>query len=141
MGKLAKEVDFQEFGDDRGHLVVMEGATSIPFEIKRIYYIYDTKKGISRGFHAHHKLKQVLVAVRGSCEMHLDNGTEKEVIVLKEPSKAIVIDTFIWREMHNFSENCVLLCLASGHYDEDDYIRCYDEFLQTVAEKNNKEDE
>ena len=87
---------------------------------------------MSRGFHAHHKLKQVLVAVRGSCDLLLDNGTVKETIVLDSPHQAIVIDTFIWREMHNFSEDCILLCLASEHYDESDYIRDYEEFRRSL---------
>lgn len=133
MARLAKEIKFQELGDERGHLVVMEGKVSIPFEIKRIYYIYGTQPEVSRGFHAHRNLKQVLVAIKGSCKMHLENGKEKEVIELTDPSKAILIDTLTWREMHDFSEDCVLLCLASEHYDESDYIRSYEEFSKLAS--------
>jgi len=132
MAKLAKRLCFQELGDERGHLVVMEGADALPFEVKRVYYIYGTKQGVSRGFHAHLKLKQVLVAVKGSCVMLLDDGKNKEVVTLDDPSQAIMIDSLIWREMHDFSEDCVLLCLASEEYTESDYIRSYDDFKNIV---------
>ncbi len=135
MANLARHIDFKELGDARGNLVVMEGDDSIPFHIKRIYYIYNTEQGVARGFHAHHHLKQVIVAVRGRCEMHLDNGKEKEIVVLDDPCKAIVIDTMIWRELHHFSEDCIILCLASEHYDESDYIRDYDTFMKEVSGK------
>lgn len=119
-------------GDQRGSLVAIESAKSIPFDVKRVYYIYHTKAGVSRGFHAHKKLQQVVICVSGKCEMILDDGYEQEAIWLDSPEKGLLIDGMIWREMHSFSEDCVLLVLASEHYDEADYIRNYDEFLKVV---------
>ena len=138
MCKLAKEIKFKETGDERGSLVVIEGAESIPFEVKRLYYIFNTLEGVSRGFHAHRKLKQVLVAVSGSCEIVLDDGSKRESVMLDDPSMAIYIDTCIWRELHQFSPDCVLLCLASEHYDESDYIRDYEEFMEICRKKRNQ---
>lgn len=131
---IVREIDFQKRGDERGGLVVIEGDLSIPFEIRRVYYIFDTAEDFARGFHAHKRLQQVIVAVCGHCEMHLDDGKSREVVKLNDPAKAIIIDTLIWREMHNFSEDCVLLCLASEHYDETDYIRDYETFAELTRE-------
>ena len=127
-------IHFQELGDTRGSLVAIEigEEKNIPFDVKRIYYIYRTEDGVSRGFHAHRKLKQVAFAISGSCEMLLDDGFIRRKITLDTPTKGILIENNIWREMHNFSDNCVLLVLASEHYDEEDYIRDYEEFLKVV---------
>lgn len=125
---LIKLIDFKILGDERGQLISLEGNKNIPFEIKRVYYIFNTKSGVSRGFHAHKELKQVLFAVKGSCRIRLDNGKIAEDIILNQPQKGILIDSFIWREMHDFSEDCVLIVLASQHYDESDYIRDYKVF-------------
>ena len=132
---LIKLIDLPSLGDQRGGLVAIESNQSIPFEIKRLYYIFNTTNQ-SRGFHAHIDLKQVAVCVKGSCRFILDNGTEKQEVVLDQPTQGLLIEGLIWREMHDFSEDCVLLVLASEHYDEADYIRDYEQFLSVVNEKN-----
>jgi len=127
-----KLLDFKTLGDDRGSLIAIEEGYNAPFEIKRVYYIFDTKKGVERGFHAHKNLKQMCIAVKGSCTFVVDNGNQKEEIKLNTPNQGLYIQGLIWREMKNFSEDCVLVVLASEHYDEDDYIRDYDAFIKMV---------
>ncbi|MFA0216714.1 FdtA/QdtA family cupin domain-containing protein [Vibrio cyclitrophicus] len=127
-----KLIDFNVVGDHRGKLIALESLDLIPFTINRIYYIYDTKEGISRGFHAHLDLEQVAVCVKGSCDFILDNGKTKEKIHLNSPNKGLHIFGITWREMHNFSEDCVLLVIASEKYNESDYIRDYNEFKGIV---------
>jgi dTDP-4-dehydrorhamnose 3,5-epimerase-like enzyme len=131
---LINWIDFQSLGDQRGSLVAVEIGMekAVPFDIKRVYYIYHTAKGVSRGYHAHKNLKQVAICLAGKCRMVLDDGTSREEVWLESPTKGLVIEDGIWREMHDFSEDCVLLVLASEHYDEADYIRDYDEFLKAV---------
>ncbi|EIO7188942.1 TPA: FdtA/QdtA family cupin domain-containing protein, partial [Escherichia coli] len=97
------------------------------------YYIFNTKKGVMRGFHAHKNLKQVAIAVRGSCKFKLDNGTDSVEVLLNDPAQGLLIESFIWREMYDFSEDCVLMVLADSHYDENDYVRDYNAFLNLVA--------
>ena len=121
--------------DERGLLVTLEGTKSVPFNIKRVYYIFGTKEGISRGFHAHLNLKQVAVCVKGSCQFVLDNGKQRQEVILDSPTKGLLIEDLTWREMFNFSPDCVLLVLASEYYDELDYIRNYDEFLEITNAK------
>ena len=128
---LIKLIDLPSLGDQRGGLVAIESNQSIPFEIKRLYYIFNTTNQ-SRGFHAHIDLKQVAVCVKGSCRFILDNGHTREEVTLNSPTQGLYIDALTWREMHDFSEDCVLLVLASEHYDESDYIRDYQEFLKEV---------
>ncbi|MDY7587388.1 FdtA/QdtA family cupin domain-containing protein [Vibrio cholerae] len=130
---LVKWIDFPCLGDERGNLVALEGMKNIPFAIKRIYYIFDTKQGMVRGLHAHKALKQVAIALKGSCRFVLDDGITKEDTILCCPTKGILIDSCFWREMHDFSDDCVLMVLASEHYDESDYIRDYSEFLEYVS--------
>lgn len=127
-----EKIKFQQHGDKRGQLVAIEEWKDIPFEIKRIYYMYDTGKGVRRGFHAHKCLQQILVCVHGSCKILLDDGKEKEIVLLENPYEGILITNNIWREMYDFSEDAVLLVLASEYYDEKDYIRDYDKFLEMV---------
>ncbi|EOE6054299.1 FdtA/QdtA family cupin domain-containing protein [Vibrio cholerae] len=131
---LVKLISFESLGDHRGSLVALEQNKNIPFEIKRIYYIFDTKQGVVRGLHAHKALKQVAIALKGSCRFLLDDGITREDIILDCPTKGILIDSCLWREMHDFSEDCVLIVLASEHYDESDYIRDYALFLQEVSQ-------
>jgi dTDP-4-dehydrorhamnose 3,5-epimerase-like enzyme len=133
MRDLIKQIDFPSLGDDRGSLVALEGNEIIPFEIKRVYYIVGTKAGIARGFHAHKALRQVAVCVTGSCRMLLDDGKHKEEVLLDSPNKGLVIENMVWREMHGFTRDCVLLVLASEHYDEADYIRDYNDFIKAVG--------
>lgn len=123
-------IPLQKHGDDRGSLVALEEENNIPFSIKRVYYIFDTKEGVRRGFHAHKKLKQVAIAVKGSCRFLLDDGTERIEVVLDNPAQGLLIDSCIWHEMYDFSSDCVLMVLADCHYDENDYIRDYDDFLK-----------
>ncbi|WP_201580290.1 FdtA/QdtA family cupin domain-containing protein [Psychrobacter sp. Pi2-52] len=130
--KLAKILTFPIIGDNRGSLIALQTFQNIPFDIKRIYYIFDTLSGVSRGFHAHQKLQQVLICVKGSCRILLDDGKHKENIILNSPQTGLLIENLIWREMHDFSEDCVLLVLASEYYDESDYIRDYDNFLRCL---------
>jgi dTDP-4-dehydrorhamnose 3,5-epimerase-like enzyme len=128
-----KLVNFPSLGDNRGALVALEAHKIVPFDIKRIYYIFGTQPGVSRGFHAHRELMQVAVCVTGKCRMVLDNGIIREEVWLDSPLKGLFIGGMIWREMHDFSPDCVLLVLASEHYDEIDYIRSYEEFKQVFS--------
>jgi dTDP-4-dehydrorhamnose 3,5-epimerase-like enzyme len=130
--KLVKLIDFNILGDTRGSLISLEQHKNIPFDVRRVYYIFDTKEGVSRGFHAHRHLEQVAVCIKGRCRFVLDDGTSKEEVILKSPQKGLYISHNCWREMYDFSDDCVLLVLASGVYDEKDYIRDYDEFLMEV---------
>jgi len=129
---LIEWAHFPSLGDDRGSLVALEGENTVPFEIKRVYYIFGTEQNVARGFHAHHNLKQVAICVTGRCRMILDDGKNREEVWLDSPTKGLLIGDLVWREMHDFSEDCVLLVLASEHYDENDYIRDYDEFLRVI---------
>ena len=129
---LIKTINFQPLGDERGSLVALEGNKSVPFDIKRVYYIFGTKEGVSRGFHAHLNLKQVAVCVTGSCRFVLDNGKQREEVVLDKSTTGLLINDLTWREMYDFSPDCVLMVLASEYYDESDYIRDYQEFLKAV---------
>ena len=129
---LIKWIDFPALGDERGSLVALEAEKSVPFMIKRVYYIFGTKAGVSRGFHAHRKLQQVAICITGSCRMILDDGQQRSEVLLNSPNKGLVIGDLVWREMHDFSKDCVLLVLASEHYDESDYIRDYNDFLEAL---------
>lgn len=129
---LIQWIQFPPLGDARGSLVALEGEKTVPFAIKRVYYIFGTEPGVARGFHAHRNLKQVAVCVTGSCRMILDDGITREDVILGSPTEGLLIEGLVWREMHDFSEDCVLLVLASEHYDENDYIRDYDEFLKEI---------
>lgn len=125
---------FPPHGDARGQLVAIEAMKDLPFEIKRVYYIYDTLPGVRRGFHAHRDLQQILVCVNGSCKIHLDNGFETAEVVLDQPNRGLYISNDMWREMYDFTPGTVLLVLASAYYDEADYIRNYDDFIKMVRE-------
>jgi dTDP-4-dehydrorhamnose 3,5-epimerase-like enzyme len=125
-----KLLDFKTLGDDRGSLIAIEEGYNAPFDIKRVYYIFDTKQGVERGFHAHIDLKQIAIAVKGSCTFVLDDAKIRSEVKLDNPNKGLLIEGLIWREMKDFSPDCVLVVLASEHYDESDYIRDYDKFLE-----------
>lgn len=129
---LIKWVEFPPLGDDRGSLVALETESTVPFPIKRVYYIFATQKNVARGFHAHHNLKQIAICITGKCRMILDDGKTREEAWLDSPTKGLLIGDLVWREMHDFSEDCVLLVLASEHYDETDYIRNYNEFIKEI---------
>ena len=123
---------FQQHGDDRGQLVALEELKDIPFEIKRVYYMYDTGEGVRRGKHAHKSLEQILICIHGSCKILLDNGKEKKIVSLERPYEGLYIANDMWREMYDFSNDAVLMVLASDYYNEEDYIRNYDDFLSSV---------
>ena len=127
-----KIIQFQSHGDERGALVSLEEEKTIPFEIKRVYYMFNTTENVRRGFHAHRKLKQLAIVVKGSCRFMLDDGKEKIEVPLDNPSQGLLIDSLVWREMFDFSDDCVLVVLADAIYDETDYIRNYDEFIELV---------
>ena len=129
---LIQWVDFPSLGDERGSLVALEADKTVPFGVKRVYYIFGTQQNVARGFHAHYNLKQVAICVTGKCRMVLDDGRSREEIWLDSPTKGLLIGDLVWREMHDFSEDCVLLVLASEHYDEDDYIRDHDKFIKVA---------
>ena len=128
---------FQPHGDERGQLVSLEEFKDIPFQIKRVYFMYDTEKNVVRGKHAHKNLEQILVCIHGSCKILLDNGREKKVVPLERPYEGLYVANDMWREMFDFSSDAVLLVFASEIYDESDYIRDYDEFLKFVKERKN----
>ncbi|MDN2479988.1 sugar 3,4-ketoisomerase [Vibrio agarivorans] len=132
MQQLIKWIDFSVIGDDRGSLVALEANKNIPFDIKRVYYLFGMQSDLPRGFHAHKELIQVAVCVSGSCDILMDNGKDKGVVKLNSPSQGLVIDVMQWHEMSNFSDDCVLMVIASDLYDESDYIRNYDDFLREV---------
>ncbi len=125
-------IDFPKIGDDRGNLVALEENKIIPFSIKRVYYLFDLQSDIPRGFHAHKELIQVAVCVKGHCDILMDDGKSKEIVTLGSPDKGLLIDVMQWHEMQNFSDDCVLLVLASDVYDEADYIRSYEQFKNEV---------
>lgn len=126
---LLKWLDLKILGDERGSLVAIEELKDIPFEIRRVYYIFGTKKNVSRGFHAHKNLQQLAVCLSGKCRMILDDGKIREEAWLDSSDKGLLIGSMIWHEMHDFSYDCVLMVLASEYYDEEDYIRDYQSFL------------
>ena len=123
-------LNFDIKGDNRGSLIAIENYKEVPFGIKRIYYIFDTKYGISRGFHAHKKLEQVLICLNGSCVISVDDGLIREDFLLDYPDKGLYIGNNIWREMKHFSQGCVLLVLASDYYNTEDYINDYECFIK-----------
>lgn len=123
---------FQQHGDDRGQLVALEEYKDIPFTIKRVYYMYDTKSGVRRGYHSHTSLQQILICICGSCKILLDDGKERKAVYLEKPYEGLYIPPKMWREMYDFSEDAVLLVLASELYNESDYIRDYDMFLNSL---------
>ncbi|CAM3763914.1 sugar 3,4-ketoisomerase [Parendozoicomonas haliclonae] len=126
-------ISFKELGDERGALVALEQCHNIPFEIKRVYYIYGTQENVRRGFHAHKELEQVAICVKGGCSFSLDDGKEQAHCRLESPTVGLYMGAMLWHEMYDFTDDCVLMVLASDHYDEADYIRHYDTFIEMVA--------
>lgn len=120
-------------GDKRGSLVAIEQLRDAPFAIARVYYLYGTKPGVTRGLHAHRELRQLVVALAGSCTMLLDDGDRRTSIRLGDPATGLLLPPLVWHEMSDFSPDCVLMVIADAAYDEADYIRDYGEFL-AVAE-------
>src|SRR5690606_35737725 len=125
---LVEWIQLPDLGDHRGALVVAEAHKNISFEIKRLYYIFGAQPDLSRGFHAHKELQQVAFCIQGNCRMLMDNGIKKEEVLLNQSNKVLKIPPMVWHEMHDFSEDCILLVLANEYYDEFDYIRNYEDF-------------
>ncbi|MGA1933769.1 sugar 3,4-ketoisomerase [Arcobacter sp. YIC-464] len=133
---MHKLIEFKSNGDNRGSLIAIEKNYNIPFEIKRVYYIFDTKKNVRRGFHAHINLKQLAICVSGSCKFLIDDGKEKTNYELNNANQGLLIEGLLWREMYDFSKDCVLIVLADEYYDEEDYIRDYQSFINKVKNDN-----
>ncbi|MGG4144510.1 FdtA/QdtA family cupin domain-containing protein [Paenibacillus algorifonticola] len=135
--ETSKMTLISERGDERGLLSVIEGEHNIPFDIKRVFYIYGTKEGVRRGYHGHYKTRQALVSVSGSCKVYLDNLQRKEIVELDSPNKVLILEPNDWHEMYDFTSDCVLLVLASHLYDPEDYIRDYQQFTDVYSVKAN----
>ena len=128
-----KMLEFDQKGDDRGHLVIVESKIDIPFEIKRIFYIYGSDFDVVRGKHANKKSQFVLINVAGSSKVKILDGKGNEIVYsLNRPHTGIYIPNMLWKDMYEFSKDSVLLCLASEHYDENEYIRDYDEYIKLI---------
>ena len=123
---------FGDLGDERGKLVVIEGAQAIPFDIKRVFYIYDSDSTVIRGQHANRESEFVLINVAGKSKVRITDGTEEIIVELDRPMTGVYIPKMIWKEMFDFSPDSVLLVLASTHYDGDEYIRSYEDYLEAV---------
>ena len=134
--ELCPVLQFGDLGDERGKLVVIEGGQSIPFDIKRIFYIYESDSTVVRGQHANRNSEFVLVNVAGQSKVRITDGTEEFVVELNKPMMGVYILQMIWKDMYDFSPDSVLLVLASTHYDAQEYIRDYNEYLEII--KNEK---
>lgn len=124
-----KIVDLPRIQDPRGNLTFLEGSVHVPFDIQRVYYLYDVPGGAERGGHGHKALHQLIVAIAGSFDVHLDDGKEKKVFQLNRSYQGLYVCPMMWRELKNFSSGAVCLVMASEKYDEEDYYRDYSEFL------------
>lgn len=133
-----KLVNFDVKTDGRGNLIPIEFPKQLEFPLKRIYYIYDVKNGITRGFHSHRNLEQILIAIHGNIKVRIKTPFEEEVIELDDANKGLYIGPMVWREMFDFENEGVLLVLASHEYDENDYIRDYNQY-EVEAKKYFKE--
>jgi dTDP-4-dehydrorhamnose 3,5-epimerase-like enzyme len=127
-----ERVQLQQHGDDRGMLVALEKDRNVPFDIRRVYYMFATRSEVHRGQHAHRNLNQLAVTVRGSVTFLLDDGSGPVEVVLDDPSRGLLIGRMVWRDLYDFSEDCVLMVLADQLYDPADYITDYDDFLREV---------
>ena len=126
-------LEFGDLGDERGNLVVVEGEQDIPFEIKRVFYIYGSDSEVVRGQHANRKSEFVLINVSGTSKVRVDNGSEEDIIELNRPRMGLYLPTMLWKDMYEFSEDSVLLVLTNTHYDGAEYIRDYDEYVKEVG--------
>ncbi len=132
-------IEFPQKGDTRGHLVIVEGNKDIPFRIERVFYIYGSDREVIRGRHANYRSEFVLINVAGTSKVKVDDGEKQRVFHLDRPHTGIYLPKLIWKDMYDFSADSVLLCLASEHYDADEYIRDYDAYLEVMrGKKENK---
>ena len=132
IGEKCKILYFNDLGDERGKLVVVEGEQAIPFKIERVFYIYDSDSSVVRGEHANRESEFVLINVAGKSKVRITDGNEEAVIELNKPMMGIYIPKMIWKDMYDFSEDSVLLVLASTHYDSKEYIRDYDSYIKIM---------
>ena len=132
---IGKIIELPKITDPRGNLTVAEQLKDVPFDIKRAYWVYDVPGGESRGGQAHKRLRQLVVALSGSFHVTLDNGRERETILLNHPWQGLIIETGTWRTLDDFSSGAVCLVLASELFDEEDYIYDYDDFLTYIGKK------
>lgn len=137
---LVRMLELPERGDERGNLVIAEGESDIPFEIKRVFYIYGSDPDVIRGCHANAVTEFVLINVAGSSKVKVLDGEGNEIVYfLNRPKTGIYLPRMVWKEMYDFSEDSVLLCLASTHYDETEYIRNFDDYKRRILEIKNSE--
>jgi dTDP-4-dehydrorhamnose 3,5-epimerase-like enzyme len=127
-------IELPRFSDHRGSLTVVEPDAQLPFEIRRVYYLYDTPIGAVRGGHGHRRLQQLIIAMAGSLDVELDDGASKRVFHLASPDRGLYVCPMIWRTLRNFAEDTVCLVLASERFDEADYFHNYDEFMSAASE-------
>lgn len=127
-----KIIDLQVINDHRGKISIAESGIQVPFDIKRVYYLFDVPTSAERGGHAHRELQQVLIAVSGSFNVHIDDGYNKRTFNLNHPSKGLSLCPMIWRELDGFSGGSVCLALVSDHYNENDYYRNYEDFKMDI---------
>lgn len=128
-------IEFGEYGDERGNLVVAEcGGIDVPFDVKRVFYIYGSDSTVVRGSHANKRTEFVLINVAGSSKVRIDNGRETDVVELNRPRMGLFIPAMLWKDMYDFSQDSVLLVLASEHYDGNEYIRDHDEYVKMVED-------
>ena len=125
-------IEFKDLGDERGKLVVIEGNDSIPFEIKRVFYIYGSDQTVVRGQHANRISEFVLINVAGKSKVRITDGKEEIIVELDRPMMGVYIPSMVWKDMYDFSPDSVLLVLASTHYDGTEYIRNYEEYVEEI---------
>lgn len=128
------EINIRQYGDDRGKLTTIEGLCDIPFEIKRVYYISDVLPDKDRAHHAHKNSRRVLSAIQGSCKATLFDGSVRKEFILNSKTKALYFNKHIWCELSEFRDNAIIIALADMGYDEDDYIRDYDDYIKFLKE-------
>lgn len=133
--KNYKILKFPQLGDERGHLVVVEGNKDIPFDIKRIFYIYGSDKDVVRGQHANRLSEFALINISGRCDVFVDDGRNQETIILDKPHQGIYLNKMVWKNMFNFSKDAILLVLSNEYYNSKEYIRDYEEFKKIIREK------
>lgn len=130
-----KIINFSDLGDERGKLVVVEGGQSIPFDIKRVFYIYESDNNVVRGKHANKESEFVLINVAGNSKVRITDSKEELIVELNKPMMGVYIPKMIWKDMYDFSKDSVLLVLANTHYDGNEYIRNYDEYVEIMSKE------
>ncbi len=135
LSEQIKIMEFPDFGDERGSLVVVEGGMDIPFAVKRAFYMYGSDSQVIRGRHANRKSEFVMINVSGKSKVKVDNGYEQQVIELNRPRMGLYLPRMVWKDMYDFSPDSVLLVLASEHYDGEEYIRDYDDYIRELEGK------